>query len=360
MESDSNQMIVAYDARPLQPQTRHWGVGVLVDNLLSRLSQRFQFSGIAHRFVGAEREGIRTWPKIPYTNSIAFEASLLLLKEYDIYWGTNHFLPALTRRPSVVTVHDLLLLKYRSDQPYTRYLAWRFISSVKRAHRVIANSRTTADELLAAFPDVGKKLEVGLLGFDAPADVGGDDSCPGQLGAESPYVVMLGAHRPRKNLALAVAAVSQVRKGGSRVKLLVTGDLHPSFEGLVSGATEFVSCLGVLPRPSLFVLLKGAVGLMFPSFYEGFGFPMLEAMAAGCPVLALDTPIGRETGGEAAWYLPPGPRSWSEALGQLLSRPSLRLEMQEKGFINLRRFSWEKTATVYADVFAELGARAGS
>jgi glycosyltransferase involved in cell wall biosynthesis len=352
-------MIVAYDARSLQPQTRHWGVGLVVDNLLAQLAGRFQFLGIAHPFPGAEQEGIKTWPRIPYMNTLTFEGSVLFLKKFDIYWGTNDFLPALVRCPSVVTVHDLLLLKYPSDQPLTRFLAQRFASSLKKAHRVIADSRTTADDLIAAFPNVGKKIEVGLLGLNGPSDARSGDSSADYVSNDSPYVVMLGAHRPRKNLPLAVAAVSQLREGGGKLRLLVTGDVHQSFDQLVSGAREFVSCAGVLPRPNLFSLLKGAVALMFPSFYEGFGFPMLEAMAAGCPVLALDTPINREIAGDAAWFLPAEPRSWSVALAQLGNATSMREEMRGRGFCNLRRFSWDKTAAVYGDAFSELGANGG-
>ncbi len=353
-------MIVAYDARPLQPQTRHWGVGVVVDNLLARLAGRFQFSGIAHQFPGAEQEGIKTWPRIPYMNTLTFEGSVLFLKKFDIYWGTNDFLPALARCPCVVTVHDLLLLKYPSDQSLTRFLLSRLASSLKKARRVITDSRTTADDLIAAFPNAGKKVEVGLLGLNVAGEASSGESCSDQVSAGSPYVVMLGAHRPRKNLPLAVAAVSQLREGGSKLKLLVTGDVHPSFDQLVSGSREFVSCAGLLPRPSLFEVLKGAVALMFPSLYEGFGFPMLEAMAAGCPVLALDTPINREVAGDAAWFLPAEPRLWSDALVQLGNTNSLREEMRGRGFSNLRRFSWDKTAAVYADVFAELGRNGGS
>jgi glycosyltransferase involved in cell wall biosynthesis len=353
-------MIVAYDARPLQPQTRHCGVGVVVDNLLARLSGRFQFSGIAHPFPGAEEEGITTWPRIPYMNPLTFEGSVLFLNEFDIYWGTNDFLPALAKCPSVITVHDLLLLKYPSDQSLTPFLASRFVSSLKRANRIIADSQTTADDLIALFPNIHKKVVVGLLGFDSPEDMSINACCPDGMVQDSPYVVMLGALRPRKNLPLAIAAVSQVRERGSKLRLVVTGDVHLSFEKLVSESREFVSCTGVLPKPRLFNLLKGAVGLMFPSFYEGFGFPVLEAMAAGCPVLALDTPINREIAGDAAQFLPPEPSSWSETLANLVNTTSMRGEMRERGIKNLRRFSWDKTAALYADMFSELGANGRS
>jgi len=185
-------------------------VGVVVDNLLTRLAGRFQFSGIAHRFPGAEQEGIKAWPRIPYMNTLTFEGSVLFLKKFDIYWGTNDFLPALAQCPCVVTVHDLLLLKYPTDQPLTRFLAQRFASSLKKARRVITDSRTTADDLIAAFPNAGKKVEVGLLGLNLADGVSSDDSCADQVSPDSPYVVMLGAHRPRKNLPLAVAAVCRI------------------------------------------------------------------------------------------------------------------------------------------------------
>ena len=289
-------------------------------------------------------------------NTVTFEGSVLFLKKFDIYWGTNDFLPALARCPCVVTVHDLLLLKYPSDQLLTRFFAQRLASSLKKAHRVITDSRTTADDLIATFPNVGKKVEVGLLGLNAIGDASSGDSGNGHLSKDTPYVVMLGAHRPRKNLPLAIAAVSQLRERGSTLKLVVTGDVDQSFGQLISGSREFVRCAGLLPRPNLFALLKGAVALMFPSLYEGFGFPMLEAMGAGCPVLALDTPINREIAGDAAQFLPAEPRLWADALAQLCSTSSLREELRGRALSNLRRFSWDKTAAVYADAFAELGA----
>jgi len=199
-----------------------------------------------------------------------------------------------------------------------------------------------------------------LLGLNSIGEASTGASSADQARTDSPYVAMLGAHRPRKNLPLAVAAITQLRERGSKLKLLVTGDVHPSFDQLVSGSREFVTCAGLVPRPSLFALLQGAVAMMFPSLYEGFGFPMLEAMAAGCPVLALGTAINREIAGDAAFFLPAEARSWSDALAQLCSTTSLREEMRGRGFSNLQRFSWDKTAAVYAGAFVELGANGRS
>lgn len=347
-------MKVAYDARPLQPQTRHWGVGVVIDNLLKRLRPVVEFTGIAHPFPDAECEGIKTWHALPYMNTLTFEVSTLLVRDFDVYWGTNDFIPALNRRPSLLTVHDLLLLKYPEDQPHTRLLAKRFASSVKRADKVVADSKATADDLLAYFPDIGKKVEVGVLGFEIPTQLDPNAVSFDADDKSLPFVVMLGAHRPRKNLSLAIAAVAQARHYGRSLTLIVTGDIHPSFRDGIARASEFVKCAGTLPKEQMFNLLHGASALLFPSIYEGFGLPMLEAMSLGCPVLALDTPVNREVSGTAALLLPEDVKAWSEALGRIISEKNIAEEMKKRGFDNLRRFSWENTAKVYFDVFSDL------
>jgi len=348
-------MTIAYDARPLQPVTRHWGVGVVLDQLLPRLRRNFQLSGIAHRFPGAEQEGITTWPRVPKVNNFAFEVSPALVKDFDVYWGTNDFIPALSSRPSLVTVHDLLLLKYPSDQALTRFLAWRFTSSLRRATRVIAASRATADDLILIFPDVARKLEVVHWGLNITPNPESNLDSANALNGQ-PFVLMLGAHRPRKNLGLALNAVGRLRERGTKLSLVITGDVHPSLQNLVAASRDFVVQAGVLPRAQLDGFLRRASAVLFPSVYEGFGFPMLEAMAAGCPVLALDTLLNREIGGEAAWLLADDPEKWAAALHEIVHAPATANELREKGFGNLPRFSWDNTAKVYGDLFHHLGA----
>ncbi len=342
-------MVVAFDARPLKPRTRHWGVGVVIDNVVSRLNGRFSLVGVSHRFQGAVEQGLRTWPRVPKTNFLFFEASTFMAGDFDVYWGTNHFLPASCRQPSVVTVHDLLLLKYPNEQPHTGLLAWRLASSVKRADRILADSRTTADDLIAAFPEVRHKVGVATLGFESF-----DGSAAAAEPADEPYVVMLGAHRPRKNLALAAGVVQKLAEKGVRLRLILTGDAHPCFSDVLRTNSQLIHATGVLPKRQVLDLLRGARAMLFPSRYEGFGFPVLEGMAAGCPVLALDTPINREIAGGAAWLLPEGVEVWAEAIQRLLRSESLRHEMLEKGVENLKRFSWDRTAEAYADTFARL------
>ena len=345
---------VAYDARPLKPQSRHWGPGVFVENMLARLGNDFQFLGLAQSFRDSRRWQVRSWPAIPKLNSILFEASPLLAKRPDVYWGTNDFIPHSWNGPSVLTVHDLLILNNMDGETFARFFGWRFRSSLRRASVVIADSRTTANDLLTRFPELRGKVEVALLGVAAGAPAANADAASEGL-PDAPYVIMLGAHRPRKNLGLALSAAARLMDQGIKIQLLITGDIHPSFAGLLRRRPDNVRTVGVLPTEKVISLLRGATALFFPSRYEGFGLPLLEAMAAACPVLALDTPINREIGGGAAWLLPEDPAEWAKACKALMTSPSIRVEMREKGFENLTRFSWDQTAAVYHEAFTDVG-----
>jgi glycosyltransferase involved in cell wall biosynthesis len=231
-------------------------------------------------------------------------------------------------------------------------LANRFIDSIKRAHTIVTDSKTTADDLLLSFPEVSRRLEVGLLGFSSPDSPVNDQSIDEIAGlGKTPYLLMLGAHRPRKNLQLALAVIMELARRGVPMELLVTGDVHPAFRKTAASANARVRFLGVLPKKQMFALLSRAEALMFTSKYEGFGFPILEAMAADCPVLALDTPINREIGGEAAWLLDDSPSVWADAIQELVKRDMRRTEIIQRGTQNISRFSWDRTADLYEHAF---------
>ena len=344
-------MVIGFDARPVQPGLRHWGIGMVVDNIVRRLSSRFDFLGFAPRFENDSEFAVRMWPDLPGANRAIFEISPWFDTRMDIYWGSAHVIPAVVRRPSVLTTHDLVLLKFPKDQSWGRLWAARFVSSLKRATKVVTDSVTTANDLVRLFPQVARKVEVALLGYDSPDWSSAADNT--SKICREPFAIMLGAHRARKNLPLAIAAVDQVRGRGLQMSLFVTGNVNACFQNDIHKYSRFVKPMGVLKKGEIFALLRQATALVFPSVYEGFGFPMLEAMAAECPVLALDTQINREIGGSAARFLPAKPELWAESIVELAQASQLRREMIEAGKLNLQRFSWEETTRVYSQVFDE-------
>lgn len=347
-----NRLNILYDARFLQPKTRHWGVGVVIDNIVGQLAGQFRFVGLSHRFEGNEGRDLKFWPSLSLANRVVFEVSPLLARDCDLYWATAHFLPQFVSNPSVLTMYDMLLLNRMEKTRAASFLASRFRSALKRATKILPISRTTADDLITEFPGLETKIEVVHLGFDVP-EARIEASEPQMNIPSSPYAMMLGCHRPRKNLPLALAAIRKLRERGIQIKLVITGYVHASFRKMLGDCHDDVCELGVVPKQVIFRLLRNATCLFYPSLYEGFGFPLLEAMAAECPVVALDIPINREIAGEAAFLLPNDAGKWAAICGQLLKNDALRREMQEKGSKNLIRFSWDRTAASYSQVFKE-------
>jgi glycosyltransferase involved in cell wall biosynthesis len=344
-------MLITYDARSLDPRWRHKGVGVVLSNLVHRLEAKFTLLGLAPRFPAPVSEAIRFWPS-PSRKMDFFlsEVSPWLVHDSDLYWGPNNSLPAVVRGPSVITVHDVLLFRYPLDQPWSRLVRPRLASAIRRATRLVAISRTTADDLITIFPEASQKIEVIHNGYTP------NEACPDTEHGEvmAPYAVVLGAQRPRKNLGLAISAVAAARERDPNLRLVVTGDINPQFAAEVALSREFVDCVGVVSRHRLFQLLRNAVALLFPSYYEGFGLPLLEAMSVGCPVIALDTPINREIGGEAACFAPDSAESWGRELLRMHLDRNWRAELVERSRVNLQRFSWDRAAHQYGSVFTSV------
>jgi glycosyltransferase involved in cell wall biosynthesis len=276
----------------------------------------------------------------------------------------DHVAPAWGPWRSVVTLHDLAFLLY----PATHTAASREYyaatgESVRRAERVIAVSQRTASDavrLLGVDPSRIRVVhEAAAPGFaPRPRDV--LPALAKRLGfdAERAYVLFVGTLEPRKNLPLLLEAFALLRRSLD-VQLLIVGARgwldEPIFAAHArSGVGDAARFVGSLGEEDLAVLYSHAGVFVLPSLYEGFGLPVLEAMACGAPVVSSNAGPLTEVAGEAAILLKPEePAAWASALLDVLTNASLSGQLRARGFTRAAEFSWERTARATREVYRE-------
>jgi alpha-1,3-rhamnosyl/mannosyltransferase len=246
--------------------------------------------------------------------------------------------PYLAPLPVVLTLHDLLPLRERAFLPGRRArLVYRLLTALAayRARRVIADSDDAGREIAERLPGLAGRLRVVPLGAD---DFGRPD------GRRENFLLWVGADRPHKNLDRLVAAYAAA---GLESPLLLAGTAR-------RGLPEGVRALGRVSDERLRDLYARAGLVVAPSLAEGFGLPVLEAMASGAPVLAADIAPFREVAGEAAVYFPPEDTgALAEGLARLAGDAALRARLAEAGRARAAEFSWGRAARETISVYAE-------
>lgn len=279
----------------------------------------------------------------------------------DVFHGTNFVLPPLRRAGGVVTVHDLSFLRY----PHTvaaASLAYRTLvpRGLRRAAVVLTPSRAVAAEVRAEY-GLGDRVLATPLGVE-PAWFDAAPPEPGWLagrGLPERYLLFVGTVEPRKGLPTLLAALAELHADDADVPPLVL--VGPPGWGpelrtaaLPEGA---VRTAGYLDSADLRRMVAGAAALVFPSVYEGFGLPPLEAFAAGTPVVASDLPVVREVTGDLAALAPPGDvPALAAALSGVLAGDggrAARAARQE----HARGFTWAATAALTYEAYRIADAR---
>lgn len=257
-------------------------------------------------------------------------------------------LPARFGRTRVIaTVHDVLPIAH--PEWFPRLMGWRLgrwlRATASRAHFLLASSRFTAGELRARLGVPAERLSVVPLGHAAP---------PAELpapGLAPPYLLAVGTLEPRKNLAVVLEAYRMLRETRPAAPPLAVaggrgwgGVTVAALAGRL-GMAQVVRELGFVPDAQLFALYAGAEAFIFPSLAEGFGFPPLEAMAAGCPVVASDAASLPEVVGEAGLLVDPrDPAGIAEALRRVLDEPGLAERLRALGRARAAEFTWSRCA----------------
>ncbi len=281
-------------------------------------------------------------------------------REALLFHGLDGLIPR-SLRPrdrAVVTVHDMASAVHPElFDPRTRMLyrvLWPYI--LRRADRIIAVSRCTADDLtrLAGVP--ASRIEIVYAGIDPIFT----DDCPAPTPPVSgPYLLAVGGVSPRKNARRLIRAFTRWRAGSERRsshRLLVTGtSLDPEFASGREAAPEGVDVLGYVDRRNLRRLFAGAEAFLYPALYEGFGLPILEAMASGVPVVTSRTGSAPEVAGGAAILVDPfDEKSIAEGI-ELATNPDEADRLRTLGSARARQFSWEKAAAETFEIYRALG-----
>jgi glycosyltransferase involved in cell wall biosynthesis len=278
----------------------------------------------------------------------------------DVYHFTNFILPPLRRGKSVVTIFDMSFERFPqfAEDRNLRFLRAGIRNTVARADAIITISQFSSDEIEALLPASKGKLHPIPLGisqdFRRPpdADIG---ALRKSLGLERPYLLTVGTIEPRKNLPFLVDVFE--RLAGTDVDLVIAGMPGWKCEPILarfadSRRADRIRYVQYVPDGGLAALYAGAELFVVPSFYEGFGFPPLEAMACGTPVVSSAGGSLPEVLGDAALVLQGFDADhWAAEVGQLLSDSLRRKALATAGVAQAARYRWETTARQTWDVY---------
>lgn len=294
-----------------------------------------------------------------------------LVGSFDALLATNFVPPPTRSRGVVLVVHDLAYRRFPETAPQID-ARWerRFARALRDCAAVIVPSASARADLLASYPlDAGRVRVVphGVDRFDAPPANVVSDTLQ-RYGIEPPYVLFVGGIEPRKNLRALVEAFSRVDDGarlviaGGAVRWFPSGesDLHAAVRALPGDVRDRIVFTGYVQRVDRDALLARATVLAYPSIYEGFGFPVLEAMAAGVPVLTSTASSLPEVAGDAAVLVDPSDReAIADGLDRLLGDGSLRDRLRDAGRARASAFTWDATARATSDVLRLAGSSRG-
>jgi glycosyltransferase involved in cell wall biosynthesis len=324
------------------------------------------------------------------------------VEDLDLMHFTHFNAPIRYNKPFIVTIHDLTHTLFPGKKmtalPYR--LAYKAVvrHAVKKAKKIIAVSKNTKNDIIkihhipshkieVIYEAVGEEYKILPPGSPPKTPTSGTtprkspentpppgnppegplktphlrDNLQEQTTQKPPFLLYTGVHRYHKNLPRLIEAFAKISPDFPELKLIITGKhdpLYPEAENATAelGLQEKVIFAGLVPEPELIALYNLATAYVFPSLYEGFGLPVLEAMKCGTPVIASNVSSIPEIAGpnNALFFDPENTQDIADKITQLITDPNLQTELIEKGLQRVSQFSWEKMAKETLNLYNEL------
>lgn len=279
----------------------------------------------------------------------------------DLFHSPHYILPLAYRGRSIITVHDLIHFHFPASRAANIYARLMLPLTVKKAAKVIAVSNATKQDLIRRLGVEDAKVVVIPNGversFHPITDTKSLETFRARHGLPGRFILYTGATKPHKNLPVLLEALA---RNGSQIPLVLTANADNLEDPRINEYLERYSLkqrvlfVGFLPEEEMPLLYNSATFLVLPSLYEGFGFPALEAMACGLPVICSNTTSLPEVVGDAALtFNPKNSSELTEHMSNLISNASLAQELANKGISRAATFSWEKVARETAKLYSE-------
>lgn len=356
---------------------QHAGIGRYARGLVSALAEHFpdfpltlvatrdaplpptSWTLPCRRWPFTERQAVILWQRL----RVPLPADWLI-RGAAVFHSPDFVLPPLRRTPGVVTVHDLSFMVYPqyAVPGLEFYLRGAVPRSVKRAQLVLADSENTRRDLMRFWDTPPEKVVVLYPGLDPHFRPVSERKALARVRRRyrlpERFVLSVSRLEPRKNFPGLIRAFSRMKaRTGLPHHLVIAGSkgwlYEPIFEA--AAASPFRDCIhfpGFVADEDLPALYTLADAFAYPSFYEGFGFPPLEAMACGTPVIAADNSSLPEVVGQAGILLPAEEEdAWAEALAQVLQDEPLRERLIAAGFRQAARFTWARAAQELVEIY---------
>jgi glycosyltransferase involved in cell wall biosynthesis len=365
---------IAIDARKL----RDYGIGTYVRNLLRhlpRLDKKNEYVVLCGKAdcgtVEEFGENLRAVPELApgYSVREQLQVPLDLRREgVDLFHAPHYVLPPLTPCKAIVTIHDCIHLRFPQYLPnrlgyaYARSALW---IATHKANRILTVSEASKRDILRYFRVPEHKIDVIYNAIDERfGETPLDEEVKHvreRYQLNDPFILYAGNIKPHKNLERLIEAFYTLRRDGyAAVKLLIIGDEISKYATLRRAVHKYklhkhVRFFGFVPDKTLAVLYRLASVFVFPSLYEGFGLPPLEAMASGTPVITSNVSSLPEVVGDAALLIDPyEPDAIAHAMRRVLTEPALREDLRERGLRRVQEFSWDRSVRRIHQIYEEV------